>query len=186
MLNKSVLDLIGNTPIVKLNNIIAPSSASIYVKLEYMNPGGSVKDRPALWMIKRAEEKGILKSGMKVVEVTSGNTGISLAMICALKGYKVTCIIGYEASQEKIRLLEIMGVNVIKIPSEWLKRNPNIAFEVARKIAKEKGVYYINQHESLFNIEAHYYTTAKEIWEQMKGKMTSSLQVWVRVGPSLV
>jgi len=171
MLNISILDLIGHTPIVKLNKIVPHSSASIYVKLEYMNPGGSVKDRPALWMIRKAEEEGILKPGMEIIEVTSGNTGISLAMIGALKGYKVTCIIGYDVAPEKIKLLEIMGVNVVKLPQEWIRKDPNIAFEIAKRMAKEREAYYVNQHENPFNVDAHYQTTAREIWEQMRGQI---------------
>mgnify|MGYP000920859665 CR=1 FL=1 len=161
----NVLELIGNTPIVKLNKLVGKDYADIYVKLEYFNPGGSVKDRPALYMIEKAEEEGKLKKGYVIVEPTSGNTGVGLAMVGAAKGYKVILVMPETMSIERRNLFKAFGAEVVLTPgSNGMKG----AVDKAEELAKQNSNYYIpyqfgNENNTLSHIE----TTAQEILKDL-------------------
>lgn len=165
----NISELVGNTPIIKLNKFISENSAEVYLKLEYFNPGSSVKDRIALNMIKRAEEKGILKPGSVIVEPTSGNTGIGLAMIGAAKGYKVIMVMPETMSIERRKLIKAYGSEIILTPGE---KGMKGAIEKANELVHENENYFIPlQFENPYNPEAHYMTTGREIFDQMDGKI---------------
>jgi cystathionine beta-synthase len=167
-----ILKAIGNTPLVKLKRIVGENSATVLAKVEFMNPGGSIKDRMALYIIEDAEKNGLLKPGGTIVENTSGNTGIGVAIIAAIKGYKAIFTIPDKMSQEKIDLLKAFGAEVIVTPTDVPPDSPSSYYETAKRIAREiPGSFYINQYHNLKNTEAHYYTTGSEIWEQTQGKI---------------
>ena len=169
----SILDLVGETPIVKLQNITKGIPGNFYAKLESFNPGQSAKDRIALQIIQNAEEKGFLKPGDTIVETTSGNTGFSLAMISLVKGYRCILAVSDKSSKNKIAILKTMGAEVHVCPANVAPDDPRSYYEVAKRIHKEtpKSIY-INQYFNELNIEAHYQTTGPEIWEQTEGKIT--------------
>lgn len=168
----SIVDLVGDTPLVRLNNIVEPSMATIYAKMENLNPSGSVKDRMAINMIKRAEEAGLLKAGGTVVESTSGNTGLGLAMAAAVKGYRCVFTIPDKMSQEKIDMLRSYGAEVIVTPTALDHHHPDSYVEVAKRVARETpGSFYTDQYSNPFNPEAHYLTTGPEIWDATDGKI---------------
>lgn len=163
------LEAIGNTPLVRLNKI-PPSKSSLLAKLEFMNPGGSVKDRMANHMIKIAEKKGLLKPGGTIVENSSGNTGAALAMIAAIKGYKCIITMPDKMSIEKQDAIRAYGAEVIITPTDVPPESPESYYSVARKIADETpGAYYPDQYNNPWNIDAHYLSTGPEIWEQTGG-----------------
>lgn len=167
-----ILKSIGNTPLVRLKKIVGENSATVLAKAEFMNPGGSIKDRMALYIIEDAEKKGLLKPGGTIVENTSGNTGIGVAIIAAIKGYKAIFTIPDKMSQEKIDLLKAFGAEVIVTPTDVPPDSPSSYYETAKRIAREiPGSFYINQYHNLKNTEAHYYSTGSEIWEQTQGKI---------------
>lgn len=169
------VEAIGNTPLIRLNSFSDETGCEILGKAEFLNPGGSVKDRAALYIIKEAEEKGLLKPGGTVVEGTAGNTGIGLAHICNAKGYKCLIIIPETQSQEKIDLLRTLGAEVRTVPAVPYK-DPNNYVRLSGRIASEMdNAIWANQFDNLANRHAHYETTAKEIWEQTNG----SIDVWV-------
>ena len=171
--HNSVIDLIGNTPIIKLNKIAAGLTGNFYAKVEAFNPGHSAKDRIALHIITCAEEKGILKPGATIVETTSGNTGFSLAMISIIKGYKCILAVSDKSSPDKIDMLKSMGAKVYVCPANVAADDPRSYYEVAKKIHKETpNSIYINQYFNDLNIEAHYCNTGKEIWNQTNGSVT--------------
>lgn len=160
----SITDLIGSTPVVKLNRLPDDNSADVYLKLEYFNPGSSVKDRIALAMIEAAEEKGILKPGDTIIEPTSGNTGIGLAMVAAAKGYKTILVMPDTMSIERRKLLRAYGAELLLTPgAEGMKG----AIAKAEELVKEKGYFMPQQFENEANPEVHRRTTGKEIVEQM-------------------
>ncbi|MBS4201506.1 cysteine synthase A [Bacillus sp. FJAT-49732] len=160
----SIAELVGNTPVVKLNRIVEENSADVYVKLEYMNPGSSVKDRIALAMIEAAEKEGKLKEGDTIVEPTSGNTGIGLAMIAAAKGYRAVLVMPETMSLERRNLLRAYGAELVLTPgAEGMKG----AIKKANELAEEKGYFMPQQFENFANPEIHRLTTGKEIVEQM-------------------
>lgn len=169
----NVLELIGNTPMVRLNKIVEEIPARVYAKLEAFNPGHSVKDRIALHIIEEAERKGILKTGATIVETTSGNTGFSLAMISIIRGYKCILAVSDKTKPEKIAFLKALGAQVYVCPASVPADDPRSYYEVAKKIAEETpNSIYINQYFNELNVDAHYQTTGKEIWEQTEGKIT--------------
>ena len=160
----SVTELIGRTPIVKLNNIAGGDAADVYVKLEWFNPGGSVKDRIALNMIKKAEEAGKIKPGDTIIEPTSGNTGIGLALVGAALGYKVILTMPDTMSIERRSLLKAYGAQLKLTPGA---EGMNGAIKLARDLSKEKGYFLPQQFENPSNPEVHRETTAKEILEDI-------------------
>src|SRR5574341_2113954 len=167
-----VLEVIGNTPLIQLKNIVGENSAQVFAKAEFLNPGGSVKDRMALYMTEQAEKKGWLKPGGTIVENTSGNTGVGVAMVAALKGYKAIFTMPDKMSAEKVNLLKAFGAKVIVTPTNVPADSPLSYYETAKRIAKETpNSFYLNQYHNPLNIEAHYKTTGPEIWKQVKGKI---------------
>jgi cysteine synthase A len=166
---------VGNTPLIRLNSFSEETGCEILGKAEFLNPGGSVKDRAALYIIEDAEEKGLLKPGGTVVEGTAGNTGIGLAHICNAKGYKCLIIIPDTQSQEKIDLLKTLGAEVRTVPAVPY-RDPNNYVKVSGRLAQEmENAIWANQFDNLANRQAHYETTGAEIWAQTDGK----IDAWV-------
>ena len=162
---------VGNTPLIRLKSFSEETGCNILGKAEFLNPGGSVKDRAALYIIKNAEEKGLLKPGGTVVEGTAGNTGIGLAHICNAKGYKCLIIIPETQSQEKIDLLRTLGAEVRTVPAVPYK-DPNNYVKVSGRLAEElDNAIWANQFDNLANRQAHYETTGPEIWQQTNGKV---------------
>ena len=173
MIHNSIIDAIGHTPLVKLNNVIDELSCTVIAKVEYLNPGQSVKDRIALKMIDDAEEKGLIKPGGTIIEGTSGNTGMGLALVAAVRGYNCIFTTTDKQSQEKIDLLRALGAEVKVCPTNVEPDDPKSYYSVAKRLSKEiPNSYYPNQYDNKSNIEAHYQTTGPEIWEQTDGKVT--------------
>ena len=164
MIYNGAIELIGRTPILKVTNMIDENSADVYVKLEKFNPGGSVKDRAALGMIEKAEEEGLLKKGSVIVEPTSGNTGIALAMIGRVKGYKVIIVMPETMSKERRDLIKAYGAELVL--TEGTKGMKG-AIEKATEMVKEHGYFMPQQFENIANPEKHYETTAQEIYEDI-------------------
>jgi len=162
----TILDYIGNTPLVKLKN------KEIYLKLEGFNPGGSVKDRVAYYMIEKAEKEGILKKDTILIEPSSGNTGIGLALVSAVKGYKITIVMPETMSIERRKILELFGAEILLTESKNPLSSMETAIEKAKEIAKKKGYLMLDQFSNENNVLAHYETTAPEIWKQTNGKIT--------------
>jgi cystathionine beta-synthase len=170
-INNSLLSLIGNTPILKLSSVDT-GVCELYVKLESQNPGGSIKDRIGLSIIEQAEESGDLKEGGTIIEATAGNTGIGLALVAALKGYKIILIIPDKMSREKILHLEGLGAEIILTRSDVPEGHPEYYHDVARRVAEETpGSFLANQFSNPANPFAHRTTTAPEIWDQMEGDL---------------
>ncbi|MGC8767127.1 MAG: cystathionine beta-synthase [Brevinematia bacterium] len=168
----NILEAVGNTPIVRLNNITKGINATVLAKLEFFNPGGSVKDRIGIAMIEAAEREGLIKPGYTIVEPTSGNTGVGLALAALLKGYKVIFTVPDKVSTEKINLLKALGAKVIVTPTSVPPDHPNSYTKVAEKIVKsEPNSFMPNQYFNPANPEIHYRTTGPEIWEQTDGKI---------------
>jgi len=166
----NILEAIGNTPLVKLNKVVGDNAADIFVKCEFMNPTGSIKDRMAVHIIEQAEQTGKLKPGGTIVENTSGNTGLALAMIAAVKGYKAILTMPDKMSTEKINMLKAFGAEVVVTPTDVHGDSPEHYVNVAKRIAKETtNAFYVNQYHSKDNAEAHYRFTGHEIWEQTNG-----------------
>lgn len=160
MLVKSILELIGNTPILEINNLINDDSAKLYIKLEKFNPGGSVKDRAVLGMIEKAEKIGILKEGSTIVEPTSGNTGIGMAMIGSVKGYRVVIVMPDTMSKERRDAIKAYGAEVVLTEG---RKGMKGAIEKAEELAKKKGYIMLQQFKNIANPNKHYETTAEEI-----------------------
>jgi len=170
---ENILGLIGNTPLVKLNRLARGVKAQIFAKMESLNPGYSVKDRIGVSMIEAAEREGVLKPGGTVVEATSGNTGIGLALAAAVKGYKCIFVMTDKASVEKSRYLKALGADVVITPVSAKPGTPDHYVSTARRIAAETpNSYYPDQYSNPFNPEAHYRTTGPELWRQTEGKIT--------------
>ena len=168
-----VLALVGNTPLVRLSRVGRGLRPTIVGKMEHLNPGGSVKDRIGLRMIEDAERRGLLRPGGTIVEPTSGNTGVGLAMAAAIKGYRLVCTMADKQSQEKRDLLRAFGAEVVVCPTAVPPESPESYYKVAERIAKETpGGFLPNQYYNPMNPEAHYRTTGPEIWEQTDGKIT--------------
>ena len=164
MIYNGAIELIGKTPILRVTNMIDENSADLYVKLEKLNPGGSVKDRAALGMIERAEQEGLLKEGSVIVEPTSGNTGIALAMIGRLKGYKVIIVMPETMSKERRDLIKAYGAELVLTAGN---RGMKGAIEKATQMVNEHGYFMPQQFENIANPEKHYATTAEEIYEDI-------------------
>jgi cystathionine beta-synthase len=168
----NVLQAVGNTPIIRLNQIAHGFQANVYVKLEYVNPGGSVKDRIALEIIEEAEKSGALKPGATIVEATSGNTGAGLAMVAATRGYKCIFVLPDKQSEEKRAALRAYGAKVVVTPTNVEPEDPRSYYSVSRRIADETpNAFYANQYHNPANPTAHYKTTGPELWEQMDGQI---------------
>lgn len=169
---ENVIEAIGNTPIIRLNKIGKGLKTEIFVKLETTNPGGSIKDRIAPFIIDAAEKSGALKPGGTIVEATSGNTGMGLAMVGIVRGYKCICVMSSKQSEDKVNMLRAMGVEVVVCPSDVEPEDPRSYYSVADRLAKERpNAFLANQYHNPANGEAHYKTTGPEIWEQMDGKL---------------
>jgi cystathionine beta-synthase len=171
---ENVIDAVGNTPLVRLGRIERGEGirARLLAKVEYLNPGGSVKDRPAVKMIEVAEEEGLLKPGGTIVEPTSGNTGAGLALAAAVKGYRCICVMPEKASKEKHDLLKALGAEVVITPS-LPPEDPESYYGVAERLAREiPGGFKPGQYENPANPLAHYETTGPEVWEQTAGRIT--------------
>ena len=169
---ESVLDLIGRTPLVKLSRMVMPEMATILAKLENLNPGGSVKDRMAFNMVRRAEEAGLIRPGATLVESTSGNTGLGLAMTAAVRGYHCVFTMPDKMSKEKIDMLKAFGAKVIVTRTDLPHDHPDSYVEVAKRVARETpGGFYTDQYFNMSNPEAHYLTTGPEIWEDTEGRI---------------
>lgn len=174
MIYENILDLIGNTPIVKLNKISKDLRFPLYAKVEYFNPGSSVKDRIALKIISEAEKRGDLKPGGTIVEATSGNTGMGLALVAAIRGYKAVFVMPDKMSNEKIQALRAFGARVVVTPTNVEPEDPRSYYCVSRKIAEETpNAFYANQYHNPDNPQAHYESTGPELWEQTEGKITA-------------
>jgi cystathionine beta-synthase len=172
MIIKSIIDAVGNTPIVQLQQIYQ-GLGSMLAKVEYMNPGNSVKDRIAIKMIEDAEEKGLLKPGGTIIEGTSGNTGMGLALVAIAKGYKCIFTTTDKQSQSKIDILRAVGAEVIVCPTNVEPEDPQSYYSVAKRLSSElSNSFYPNQYDNKSNLLAHYETTGPEIWEQTEGAIT--------------
>ncbi len=173
MAYNNILETIGKTPLVRLSKMVADIPAQVYAKIESFNPGLSAKDRIALHIIERAEQMGYLKPGGAVVDATSGNTGFSLAMVCALKGYRCVLTVTDKISKDKLNNLRAMGAEVVLCPKDAAPNDPNSYVRKAEQLAKEiPGAFYANQNFNPNNNEAHYLSTGPEIWEETGGKVT--------------
>lgn len=170
---ESVLDLVGNTPLVSLQKIASPMFGRFFAKLEAFNPGHSAKDRTALYIINDAEKRGLLTPGGVIVETTSGNTGYSIAMIAAIRGYRCILAVTDKSSQDKIDMLKALGAEVHVCPASVAADDPRSYYEVAKRIHKETpNSIYINQYFNPLNTEAHCQWTGREIWKQTTGEIT--------------
>jgi cystathionine beta-synthase len=171
--SENILGTIGNTPLVKLNKVISGISALVLAKVETFNPGNSVKDRMAVKMIEDAEADGRLKPGGTIIEGTSGNTGMGLALVAIIKGYKLICVISDKQSKEKMDILRAVGAKVVVCPTDVEPTDPRSYYSVSKRLAEETpNSWYVNQYDNLSNSLAHYEQTGPEIWEQTEGKIT--------------
>ncbi|WP_425236022.1 PLP-dependent cysteine synthase family protein [Ulvibacterium sp.] len=170
---KNILDTIGNTPLVKINRLTAELPCLVLAKYETFNPGNSVKDRMALKMIEDAESNGLLKPGGTIVEGTSGNTGMGLALAATVKGYKLICVTTDKQSKEKVDILKAMGSEVHVCPTDVEPDDPRSYYSTARRLAQEiPNAWYVNQYDNPSNSKAHFESTGPEIWEQTQGTVT--------------
>ena len=173
MLYNNILETIGNTPMIKLNKVCADITAKVYAKVETFNPGNSIKDRMALKMIEVAENEGRLQQGGTIIECTSGNTGMGLALVACVKGYKCIFTTSDKQSSEKLDMLKAMGAEVIVCPTNVEPNDPRSYYSVAEKLSKDiPNSFWCNQYDNLSNTAAHYESTGPEIWEQTEGKIT--------------
>ncbi len=169
----NILETIGNTPMVKLNVITKDIKATILAKVETTNPGNSVKDRMAVKMVEDAEKSGLLKPGGTIIEGTSGNTGMGLALVAINKGYKLICVLNDKQSKEKMDILRAVGAEVVVCPTAVEPTDPRSYYSVSRRLSTEiPNSWYVNQYDNLSNRQAHYEQTAPEVWDQTDGKIT--------------
>ncbi|WP_086476102.1 PLP-dependent cysteine synthase family protein [Arenibacter amylolyticus] len=170
---ENILGTIGNTPLIKLNRITGNLPCIVLAKNETFNPGNSVKDRMALQMIEDAEASGLLKPGGTIIESTSGNTGMGLALVAIIKGYKMICVISDKQSKEKVDILRALGSEVHVCPTNVAPEDPKSYYSTAKRLAAETpNSWYVNQYDNPSNYKAHYLSTGPEIWEQTEGKIT--------------
>lgn len=171
--SENILGTIGNTPLVKLNKIVSGIDALVLAKVETFNPGNSVKDRMAVKMIEDAEADGRLQPGGTIIEGTSGNTGMGLALVAIIKGYKLICVISDKQSKEKMDILRAVGAKVVVCPTDVEPTDPRSYYSVSKRLAEETpNSWYVNQYDNLSNSLAHYEQTGPEIWKQTEGKIT--------------
>lgn len=169
----NILETIGNTPLVRLNKLTKGVKATVLAKVETTNPGNSVKDRMAVKMIEDAEKAGLIKPGGTIIEGTSGNTGMGLALACIIKGYKLICVLNDKQSKEKMDILRAVGAEVVVCPTAVEPTDPRSYYSVSKRLATEiPNSWYVNQYDNLSNRIAHYESTGPEIWEQTEGKVT--------------
>ena len=169
----NLLQLVGNTPLIRLNRITKDLKGEFFAKIEAFNPGHSTKDRIALYIIEEAERKGILKPGDTIIETTSGNTGFSIAMVSIIKGYECILAVSSKSSKDKINMLRSMGAKVYVCPANVAADDKRSYYQVAKRVHEEiKGSVYINQYFNELNTEAHFKSTGPEIWKQTEGKIT--------------
>ncbi|MCZ7422900.1 pyridoxal-phosphate dependent enzyme [Verrucosispora sp. WMMA2121] len=172
-LHESLTELIGDTPLVRLRSVVPPGSAPLYAKVEYLNPGGSVKDRIALRMVETAEADGLLRPGGTIVEPTSGNTGVGLAIVAQQKGYHCVFTCPDKVSRDKIDVLRAYGAEVVVCPAAVRPEHPDSYRSVASRIATERpGAVQLNQYANRSNPDSHYHTTGPELWRQTEGRLT--------------
>ena len=172
-IKNNILETIGNTPLIKLNKVTKQLPCTVLAKVDYFNPGNSIKDRMALKMVEVAEKEGKLKPGGTIVECTSGNTGMGLALVACVKGYKCIFVTTDKQSKEKADILKAVGAEVIVCPTNVLPEDPNSYYSVAKRLASEvPNSYHCNQYDNLANRLAHYESTGPEIWKQTDGKIT--------------
>lgn len=170
---KNILETIGNTPLVRLNTITEDVPGLVLAKIESFNPGNSVKDRMALKMVEDAESDGRLQPGGTIVEGTSGNTGMGLALAAIVKGYKLICVSTDKQSKEKFDVLRAVGAQVVVCPTDVAPEDPRSYYSTAKRIAEETpNAWYVNQYDNPSNAQAHYEQTGPEIWAQTDGKIT--------------
>jgi cystathionine beta-synthase len=170
---ENILGTIGKTPMVKMNKMVEEIDALVLAKYETFNPGNSVKDRMALQMIEDAETYGALKPGGTIIEGTSGNTGMGLALVAIIKGYKVVCVLSDKQSKEKMDILRAVGCEVYVCPTDVAPDDPRSYYSTSARLAKETpNSWYVNQYDNPSNCKAHFRTTGPEIWEQTDGKVT--------------
>ena len=173
MYYNNILETIGNTPLVKLNKVVSDVPALVLGKIEYFNPGHSTKDRMALKMVEDAEKAGLIQPGGTFIECTSGNTGMGIALACAVKGYKCIFSTTAKQSKEKVDVLRAVGAIVHVCPTDVAPDDPNSYYKTAERLSKEiPNSVWLNQYDNLSNREAHYESTGPEIWEQTEGKIT--------------
>ncbi|MDX9731393.1 MAG: cysteine synthase family protein [Bdellovibrionales bacterium] len=171
-IHDNVLSAIGNTPVVRLNKCVPSGKHQFFAKVEYFNPGGSVKDRIAMAIIEAAEQSGALKPGGTIVEATSGNTGVGLALVGLLKGYKCVFVMPEKISEEKRAVLRAYGAKVVMTPTGLEPDDPNSHYSVAKRIVEETpGAFLTNQYHNPANAKIHYETTGPEVWDQMGGDL---------------
>ena len=168
--NQNILDVIGNTPIVKLNKVGSHVSSDIYVKLEYLNPGGSIKDRMGVYLCQKAVERGDLKPGGTIVESTSGNTGVGIALFAAIHGYNCVFVMADKQSQEKIDNLKAYGAKVIVCPTNVEPEDPRSYYSVAAKLGSLPNSVFLDQYGNMDNGESHFEITGPEIYKQTNGE----------------
>lgn len=171
-IHENILSTIGHTPLVKLNRLVGPEDATVLVKCEFMNPGASIKDRMALYILEKAEREGRLKPGGTIIENTSGNTGMGVALAAAVKGYRCIFTMPDKMSLEKINRLKALGAQVVVTPTNVPAEDPRSYYETAKRLYRETpGAFMLNQYHNPDNIEAHYTLTGPEIYEQTEGRM---------------
>ena len=173
--NQNILDVIGNTPIVKLNKVGNHVSSDIYVKLEYLNPGGSIKDRMGVYLCQKAVERGDLKPGGTIVESTSGNTGVGIALFAAIHGYNCVFVMADKQSQEKIDNLKAYGAKVIVCPTDVQPEDPRSYYSVAAKLGSLPNSVFLDQYGNMDNGESHFEITGPEIYKQTNGAFDTFL-----------
>jgi cystathionine beta-synthase len=173
MIYPNIIATVGNTPLVRLNQVASHIKATVVAKVEYFNPGHSIKDRIAIQMVEDAERQGRLKPGGTIIEGTSGNTGMGLALAAAVKGYRCIFTMADKQSQEKIDILRAVGAEVVVCPTSVAPEDPRSYYSVAQKLAREiPNSLHMNQYDNMSNTAAHYTLTGPELWEQTEGKIT--------------
>ena len=170
---ENILGTIGNTPLVKINKLTEGIDALVLAKYETFNPGNSVKDRMAVKMIEDAEAAGLLKPGGTIIEGTSGNTGMGLALAAIVKGYRMVCVMADKQSKEKIDILRAVGSEVVVCPTDVAPDDPQSYYSTSKRLSEETpNSWYVNQYDNLSNTKAHYESTGPEIWRQTDGRVT--------------